>query len=81
MAFFGRLGDKCIRQLLLGFTNPLTPLQSEEFRVVVQRSFCLLVVLKTHVRKEIRNHENRPKVNVDQHGHALTVVTEARCNA
>jgi len=82
MAFFGRFGDKCVRQLLLGFTNPLVPLQSEEFRVAVQRSFGLpLAVLKTHVGKEIRNHENMPKVNVDQYGNALTVVTGAKGDA
>jgi hypothetical protein len=25
-AFFGRFGDKCVRQLLLGFAHPLAPL-------------------------------------------------------
>jgi hypothetical protein len=42
MAFFGRFSDKCARQLLLGFAHPLVPLQSEEFRVAVQRSFGFL---------------------------------------
>ena len=44
MAFFGRFGDKCVGQLLLGFAHPLVPLQSEEFRVAVQRSFGLVNV-------------------------------------
>ena len=61
MAFFGRLGDKCVRQLLLGFAHPVVPLQSEEFRVAVQRSFGLsLAVLKAHVGERIWNHENIP---------------------
>jgi hypothetical protein len=47
MAFFGRFNDKCVWQLLLGFAHPSVPLQSEEFRVAVQRSFGLpLAVLK-----------------------------------
>jgi hypothetical protein len=50
MAFFRRFGDKCVRQVLLEFTHPLVPFQSEEFRVAVQCSFGLpLTVLKTHV--------------------------------
>jgi hypothetical protein len=35
MAFFGRFGDKFVRQLFLGFAHPLVPLQSEEFRAAV----------------------------------------------
>jgi hypothetical protein len=72
MAFFGRFGDKCARQLLLGFAHLLLPLQSEEFRVPIQRSFGLpLAVLKAHVGEGIRNHENMPRLVVDQYGHAL----------
>jgi hypothetical protein len=76
MAFFGRFGDKCVRQLLLGFAHPLAPLESEELRVVVQRSFGLpLAVLKAHVGERIRNHENMPRLAVGQYGHALQSVT------
>jgi hypothetical protein len=57
-------------------------LQSEEFRVVVQRSFGLsLAVLKAHVGEIIRNNENMPRLVVDQYGHALQSVTGATCNA
>jgi hypothetical protein len=67
MAFFGRFKDKCVRQLLLGFVHSLAPLQSEEFRVAVQRSFGLpLAVLKAHVGERIRNHKNMPRLVVDQ---------------
>jgi hypothetical protein len=53
MAFTGRFGDKCTRQLLLGFAHSLVPLQSEDFRVAVQRSFGLpLAALKAHVARE-----------------------------
>jgi hypothetical protein len=56
MAFFGRFGGKCVRQLLLGFAHPLVPLQSEKFRIAVQRSFGLpLAVLNAHVGERIRN--------------------------
>jgi hypothetical protein len=69
MVFFGRLNDKCVRQLLLGFAHPLVPLQSEEFRVAVQRFFGLpLAVLKAHVGERIRNHENMPRLVVDSTG-------------
>ena len=70
MAFFGRFNDKDVRQLLLGFAHPFVPLQSEEFRVAVQRSLGLpLAVLKAHVGERIRNHENMPRLVVDQYGH------------
>jgi hypothetical protein len=72
MAFFGRLGDKCVRQFILGLAHPLVPLQSEDFRVAVQRSFGLpLAVLKAHVGERIRNHENMLRLVVGQYGHAL----------
>jgi hypothetical protein len=78
MAFFGRFGDKCARQLLLGFARSLVPLQSEEFRVAVQRSFGLpLAVLKAHVGERNRNHENMPRLAVGQYGNALQSVTGA----
>ena len=41
MAFYGRFNDKGVRQLLLGFAHPLVPLQSEEFRVALQRPVFL----------------------------------------
>ena len=82
MAFYGRFNDKGVRQLLLGFAHPLVPLQSEEFRVAVQRSFGLpLAVLKAHVGERIRNHENMPRLVVDQYGHALQSVTGATGDA
>jgi hypothetical protein len=63
MAFFGRFNDKCVRQLLLGFARPLVSLQSEEFRVAVQRSFGLpLAVLMAHVGERIRNNEKMPRL-------------------
>jgi hypothetical protein len=78
MAYFGLFGDKCVRQLLLGFAQPLVPLQSEEFRVADQRSFGFpLAVLKTHVGEGIRNQEDMPRLVVVQYGHALQSVTEA----
>ena len=70
MAFFGRFGEKFVRQLLLGFAHPFVPLKSEELRVAVQRSFSLpLAALKAHVGERIRNHENMPRLVVDQYGH------------
>ena len=58
------------------------PLQSEEFRVAVQRSFGLpLAVLKAHVGERIRNHENMPRLVVDQYGQALQSVTGATGDA
>jgi len=62
MALFGRFGDLCVQQLLLGFAHPLVPLQSEELRAAVERPFGLpLAALKTHVGERIRNHENMPR--------------------
>jgi hypothetical protein len=82
MAFFGRLGDKCVQQLLLGFAHPLVPLQSQEPRVAVQRPFGLpLAVLKAHVGERIRNHENMPRLVVGQYAHALQSVTGATGDA
>ena len=55
---------------------------AEEFRVAVQRSFGLpLAVLKAHVGGRIRNHENMPRIAVDQYGHALQSVTGATGDA
>jgi hypothetical protein len=72
MAFFGRFNDTGARQLLLGFAHPLVPLQSEEFCVAVKLSFGLpLAVLKAHVGERTRNHENMPRLVVNQYGHAL----------
>jgi hypothetical protein len=60
------------KKLLMGFVHPLVPLQSEEFRVAVQRSFgLLLAALKAHVGERTRNHEDMPRLVVDQYGHAL----------
>jgi hypothetical protein len=57
-------------------------LQSEEFRVAVQRSFGLpLAALKAHVGERIRNHENIPRLVVDQYGHALQSLTRATGDA
>ena len=82
MAFFGRFGDKCVRQLLLGFAHPLVPLQSKEFRVAVQRSFGLpLAVRKAHVGEGIWNHENIPRIAVGQYGHAIQSATKATGDA
>jgi hypothetical protein len=82
MAFFGRFGDKCVRQLLLRFAHPFVPLQSEESRVAVQRSFGLpLAILKAHVGERIWNHENIPRLVVDQYGKALQSVTGATGDA
>jgi len=59
-----------------GLTHTLAPLQSEEFRVAVQRLFGLPpAVLKAHVGEIIRNHENMPRLLVDQYGHALQSAT------
>jgi hypothetical protein len=72
MAFFERFNDKGVRQLLLGFAHPFLPLKSEELRVAVKHSFGLpLAVLKSHVGERIRNHENMPRLVVNQYGHAL----------
>jgi hypothetical protein len=61
MAFFELFSNKFVRQLLLGFAHPLAPLQSEELRVAVQRSFGLpLAALKAHVGERTRNHESMP---------------------
>jgi hypothetical protein len=58
------------------------PLQSEEFRVAVQRfSGLRLAVLKAHVGERIRNHEKMPRLVVDQYGHALQSVTGATGDA
>jgi hypothetical protein len=82
MVFFGRFGNKCARQLLLGFAHPFVPLQSEKFRVAVQRSFGLpLAVLKTYVEERNRNHENMPRLVVGQYGDALQSVTGATGDA
>jgi hypothetical protein len=79
MAFFGRYGDKCVRQLFLGFAHNLVPLQSDEFRVAVQRSFGLpLSVLAAHVGATIRNHANCKQLTVDAYGHSLQSVTGAK---
>ena len=61
MAFFGRYGDKSVRQLLLGCAHPLVPLLSEEFQVAVQRSFGLpLKVLEGHVgEKDSQSRQQR----------------------
>jgi hypothetical protein len=69
MAFFGRFNEKCVRKLYLGFAHPLVPLQSEELRDAVQRFFGLpLAAFKSHVGERIRNHENMPRLAVDQYG-------------
>jgi hypothetical protein len=82
MAFFGRFGDKCVRQLLLGFAHPLVLLQSEELCLAVQRPFGLpLAVLKAHVGERTRNYENMPRLVVGQYGHALKSVTGATGDA
>jgi hypothetical protein len=76
MAFFGRFGDKCVRQLLLGFALPLGPLQPDEFRAAVQRSFGLpFAALKAHVGERILNHEGMPRLVVGQYGNALQSLT------
>ena len=78
MAFFGRFNDKGVRQLLLGFAHPFLPLKSEELRVAVKHSFGLpLAVFMAHVGEGIRNHDNMPRLVVDQYGHALQSVTGA----
>jgi hypothetical protein len=82
MAFFGRFGDKCVRQLLLGFAHPLVHLKSEEFHVAVQRSFGLpLAALKAHVGERIVNHENMPRLVINQYEHAPQSVTGATGDA
>ena len=78
----GRFGNKCVRQLLLGFAHPVVLLRSEEFRVAVKRSFgLLLAVLKAHVGERIRIHENMPRLVAGQYGHAQQSVTEATGDA
>jgi hypothetical protein len=82
IAFFGRFGDKCARQLLLGVSHPLVPLKSEEYRVAVQRSFSLpLAALKAHVGERTRNHKNLPRLVVGKYGHAVKSVTGATGDA
>ena len=82
MAFFGRYGDKSVRQLLLGCAHPLVPLLSEEFQVAVQRSFGLpLKVLEGHVGEKIRNHANSAQSSVDKYGHKLQTVAGAKGDA
>jgi hypothetical protein len=64
------------------FARPLAPLQSEEFRVAVQRFLGLpLAVLKAQVGDRTRNHENMPRLVVGQYGNALQSVTGATGDA
>jgi predicted nucleic acid-binding Zn ribbon protein len=48
----------------------------------VQRPFGLpLAALKAHVGERIQNHENMPRLVVDQYGNALQSVTRATGDA
>jgi hypothetical protein len=82
MAFFGRYGDRGVRQLLLGCAHPLVPLLSEELQVAVQRSFGLpLTVLAGQVGDKIRNHANSAQCSVDKYGRNLQTVSGAKGDA
>jgi hypothetical protein len=82
MAFFGRYGDRSVRQLLLGCAHSLVPLLSEEFQVAVRRSFGLpLTVLAGYVGDKIRNHASSAQCSVDKYGHKLQTVAGAKGGA
>jgi hypothetical protein len=82
MAFFGRYGDRGVRQLLLGCAHPLLPLLSEKFQVAVQRSSGLrLTVLVGHVGDKIRNHASSTQFSVDKYGHKLQTVAGSKGDA
>jgi hypothetical protein len=82
MDFFGRYGDRGVRQLLLGCSHPLVPLFSEEFKFAVKRCFGLpLTDLAGYVGDEFRSHANSSQGSVDKYGHKLQTVAGAKGDA
>jgi hypothetical protein len=79
MAFFGRSGDRGVRQLLLGCARPSVPLLSEEFQIAAKHSFGLpLTVLAGGVGDMIYNHASSAQCSAEKYGHALQTVAGAK---